>query len=1571
MRKFLLLLLFFVLSIQLTATWESISKNANIDVINYEQITASEINLSFHLDGYEVEQMISEGETRTEFRHPKSRGCDETESLELPVFSWVIAVPATGEIELEILSSDISVRGDIMLSSHQSYQNTGDMVELGEPAIMRDFRLVPVIISPFRYDDEQHKIEISTAINLKITVSGRGGKNCLDRSKALSRSWEPLYAAGILNYDDMRQREDYQQPSLMIVCPDNEDVLDILSSVVDWKRQKGFIVSLVTTAESGETYDEIKEYIQNAYDSWDNPPEYICLAGDATGTYPIPTFAENIAGDNGHGDHSYGLLEGDDDLLDAHIGRLSYDTITQLQILVNKILYYEKTPMMEDTEWYHRSLLAGDPSNSGPSTVSTMMAVKEMMLTYPGNWENDDDFYEIYYGSFPNQIDAAINAGCLYMFYRGDSGHSGWFPGQTNNNFMLPFASLITCGTGNFGGYNSKTETLTRMGTATIPTGAIGAVGQSDAGTHTCFNNALTLGMSSAYLQHDVFSMGGILTMGKYTLWNLYPQNPANMLAFHNHFTSLMGDPSLELWTGVPQTLTVEHQSNIAEGENRLQVTVYDQSGAYAEGAWVTLSTPDPSNLAITRYCDSFGEVLLPIATMLYDEFNLTVTKHDYLPYIATITAGQVEQYVNVRQIQYLETIGNGDGLLNPGESFEIDISLFNYGTLPVEGITAWLSTDNKYVTVTSDELEVGDIAAWGITYPAETFTIEISENALGGIEPVLEFIIADAEGQQWTCWQTAFITGANLWLSSTQTGNDNFLHAGEIDAVFIELTNNGAVAVEDVTVRLSCAGNYLTLLDSISYFTSLSSGESVYNFNDGFSVQTREDILPGSLLNLRLEITNSNGYEAMIPYSVPVGGTEVTDPYGPDAYGYWCFDDGDLDYEYCPEFDWLEIDPDFGGSGEELQIHSQGNSASVQVLDLPEDFNLNFYGDSYREITVCSSGWVAPGEHEVESFMNWYIPSPQGPSPMIAVFWDDISTAGGNICWQYFEAEHYIVIEWSRVQNGDTGSPETFEVILYDADFYATVTGASQIKMQYLTVNNDNSGSYRADHGQYCTVGLENNDSTTGLQYTFNNSYADANKVLEDNTALLFTPANYGEAAWLNIADITLTAGIDEIIEGGETVAFNLNLHNSGTMPAEDINILITTESPYITIQQDISTLAELLSGDNAYLDNELSFMVAEDVPDYYEFTINAAIECELGYWERELAFTAYQPNTFSLDLEEISLELEIDETDSRTFELTNVGDEAVNFYLRAHEIEEPERDVSGSTVSCDSVSFVPGETADWILEVFNNSSDNEWLTNLSLDFPMNVSLNYASAVTGGSGGDLEWDGTTGSGIVEWSGITASGWGVIHDGETAYLNLNVSIGEEFIGDLYLPWVLSGDDYGSAPHTESGEIILFYPITWMNSSISAGILEAGETCPITINFDTANLEYGWHNAIIEITSESWDIKRLSVSLNVLSNESDEPAIPETNLLLGNYPNPFNPSTTISFLLSEASDIELIIYNIKGQEVLKLIDEYLQPGKQETSWNGCDEQGNVLSSGIYLYKLKTGSETLNAKMILMK
>jgi len=98
---------------------------------------------------------------------------------------------------------------------------------------------------------------------------------------------------------------------------------------------------------------------------------------------------------------------------------------------------------------------------------------------------------------------------------------------------------------------------------------------------------------------------------------------------------------------------------------------------------------------------------------------------------------------------------------------------------------------------------------------------------------------------------------------------------------------------------------------------------------------------------------------------------------------------------------------------------------------------------------------------------------------------------------------------------------------------------------------------------------------------------------------------------------------------------------------------------------------------------------------------------------------------------------------------------------------------------------------------------------------------------------------------------------------------------------------------------------------------------------------------------------------------------NENLIPLVTKLNQNYPNPFNPSTTINYTLKENSKVTLIIYNIKGQKVKQLVRDQISAGQHSVIWDGTDDTGKFVSTGIYFYKLKTDNFEKTKKMILMK
>jgi flagellar hook assembly protein FlgD len=88
-------------------------------------------------------------------------------------------------------------------------------------------------------------------------------------------------------------------------------------------------------------------------------------------------------------------------------------------------------------------------------------------------------------------------------------------------------------------------------------------------------------------------------------------------------------------------------------------------------------------------------------------------------------------------------------------------------------------------------------------------------------------------------------------------------------------------------------------------------------------------------------------------------------------------------------------------------------------------------------------------------------------------------------------------------------------------------------------------------------------------------------------------------------------------------------------------------------------------------------------------------------------------------------------------------------------------------------------------------------------------------------------------------------------------------------------------------------------------------------------------------------------------------------------LYQNVPNPFNPTTAISFYLPRAARANLTIYDVRGRRVVTLVDGTVPAGFKRITWNGINTSGQQVSTGVYFYRLETGGRVLTRKMVMVK
>ena len=102
--------------------------------------------------------------------------------------------------------------------------------------------------------------------------------------------------------------------------------------------------------------------------------------------------------------------------------------------------------------------------------------------------------------------------------------------------------------------------------------------------------------------------------------------------------------------------------------------------------------------------------------------------------------------------------------------------------------------------------------------------------------------------------------------------------------------------------------------------------------------------------------------------------------------------------------------------------------------------------------------------------------------------------------------------------------------------------------------------------------------------------------------------------------------------------------------------------------------------------------------------------------------------------------------------------------------------------------------------------------------------------------------------------------------------------------------------------------------------------------------------------------------------NAINRESE---IPEKFALHQNFPNPFNPETTIQFDITEKNIVTLQVFNLMGQLIRTLVSETKNPGFYSIKWDGRNDNGAYVSSGVYIYRIKAGNFLTQKKMIYMR
>ena len=1143
-RIFLALAAVLVVSAPLSAAeWVALS-GAPADAEAAARVTASDLAatvIEVDVPGMFVEAAGGE-RAATDVSIPGARKLAHPGLPELPFLSYLVAIPDQGNVELEVeCSGERALEGfDIAASPPLEQEGVPgnpdpavydrnalwppEAASLGEPAVMRDVRLVQVRVFPVRWNPVTRTLVASERVTVRVNAVGGQGVNEKTAVRPFrSEAFEPLYRTMLANYDAL-PRVELRRGTYLILA--NNNFATSIADLATWKQQRGVetVVVPLSTIGASPTNTDIKAYIQTAYDTWDNPPDYVMLLGDAmSGTFgTFPTWYYAYGGYSNCTDHPYSELEGGDYLPDVVVGRMAVDTASETIVAALKVLSYERDCDAPNDDWYERALMVAANCCASPvnptSPRRTKLRIAEMLYDH-GYAQVDTVFYPPVTGY--TEITNSINSGVGFVNYRGWANAAGWeYPNfkveniQTlANGRMLPVMTSIVCGTGNFDSPVDPCfgEKWLRVGTPAALKGGPAFFGPSYIHTNTRYNNAIDTGIYEGILHEDIDHFGLATVRGKLEVYRSFPDETApgdNVETYFNIY-NVLGDPELFLRTARPGSFTVDHPVALPQGQNMLTVTATDSGGQPVEDAEVVVILN--GELDQVRSMDGATSVVIPLPGGFTGYIGVTVWARNMKPYRGTVPIGQLSPYVG-----YLSHVvdddasgassGNGDGIPNPGERIELAVTVKDFGVDPVTGVSVGIDPDGLPITGVDLQAFYGNISAGGTAVGDAPFVFDIDQNLPDGSELVLP-LVASSGASTWESVVPLEVAAPALsFLSvSVSDGGNGALDPGETAQLTVTLSNGGSGDAVGVTGTLLGPGSGLIVTDDAGSWGDINSGAMVSNGANRFTVQAAASVAIGHEFTLVIDLVGTDGMYQFVTFPLVVGTVTTDDALGPDAYGYFCYDNTDAASSEKPTYSWVEIDPAYGGTGTNLNLGFE----DVTNVALP--FAFQYYGEAFTQLGIGSNGTIGVGGCPVweRQPRNGPIPAPLGPDAMVAPFWDELdpsATGAGDVFTKNL-GDGRFVVEWSRVATvyPNEGNTQTFQAIFYDPAVYSTLTGDGEIAFQYHTIANADTGS-NANTGEYCTVGIENLDQTDGLLYTFCNAYPPAAAPLANGRAIKFT---------------------------------------------------------------------------------------------------------------------------------------------------------------------------------------------------------------------------------------------------------------------------------------------------------------------------------------------------------------------------------------------------------------------------------------------------------------------------------
>ena len=1506
---------------------------------------------------------------------------------DVPVLGKMIALPGDGELEVQveklryieienvyIAPAQPPARDDwrsdqYQLDSQLYQQDQYYPSSLGwaeDVKIMRGYPLTIFWISPVQFNPVQRTARIF--YEFELVLSFDSDSELVIDPRLSSPIFDSLLGSIVQNWNMISKISSRQQPQseqefdFFTGCDYLIITHRIFSAAADslamWRKYNGFKTRIAYVEEIGSSAEEIRRYIQSAYDNWNPVPSFVVFLGDAE-FVPTNYFTLHNEEENGYigTDLYYATTDGSDYFPDIITGRIPVDTRLEALSFVSKVINYERNPVA-DVSFYQTAAVAAyfqDEDDSASQRdgyedrrfVLTSEEIRDFLMSqnyaveriyYAKPEVNPTNYNRDYYGNgarLPddllrdngftwtgnaNDISRRIEQGCFLLSHRDHGSRDGWGdPSYRNNDVSrlfnrskLPVVLSINCETGWFdnetddaiSGTNPNSESFAERWLKNYNGGAVGVFAPTRI-SYSGYNDILAKGIIDAiwpeFLPHrgqnfPTYILGQALNYGKMVMATEYSANKTRQIQFEEfHY---FGDPATTIWTRFPQDIQIVAVDSVFINQLRLSVQT--------DVAQASIALLQSGELLSSALTDANGVAELQFAPVQKQDNLLLVVK---------------------KENHRIQT-----------KRFEV--------------------------------------------HPARGLPLVINE---------LDILDED---------------------------DNNQINIGETIYWKLKISNIGKIDQTDIRLELLCVDEMIDLIQPLTSIDEIRAGHQAVSSE--LSFQVRNNCPDGKLIAMDLRLTaTTETLNFPLDFSVHEGTAFIDVQPKIVAHRVTSVDDsvvtslsvqnqgfGQLNFQIRDQGRQLVT---IGDTLREWWASSSGGTGNV--FQAKKQVNLMRFNFFMKVVTpITAHFFVYEGNQLTGNYFKKAEFSRQISAPGTGNYWT------GFLNVELVDGKYYYLgVSWQEGQAFVGRSYDSLPVEFPFANLQTGVVnlgGAPPADSVQQTISRALGFTQQVELGQGTWLEIPyinekllpleafdfelklKNPSAEGTLFkqiliTSNDPVRDSIRV-----PVYFTAGDDSFNLAMNFIGISDPSGNNNGIPNiGEEFALDFVAKNLGNNPIDAISFELMASDNNIEIADDVLFIEELLPETDCRISG-FRIMVSPFCPPDYQFPFQIKCSASTGRensFDFSLTVREGKPMlTVPLDSIQCTIDDYMDSCNA-IIPIANSG-----FGRLIYQIENP---------VWQQISIATPKPNYWL--PFHQGVGNiffqinsEQLQSFSSFFHVNTPGSifffiYEGDSTHGKFDlkfsrklDVEQTGDIWLTVPVQNCTLRAGhfyyFGNSWEGDIKISRANESYSLNSAAGIVLA---SAFNTGGFPPQQQVEVVRHSPLlipqeyiygvgSWLQFSASSDTLFPAEHKNVAIKLIASEPDTVLSTNIVIASNDPHHWRKLiPVIVNsrgqALAVVDEHHRIDATFSLNQNYPNPFNPTTNIQFYIDKGGDYELIIYNIAGQKVKTLKAERMIQGNYSVAWNGSDDFGYSAASGIYFLVLKSANYQLRRKILLIK